>query len=296
MELRVLNYFLVVAQEENITKAARLLHLTQPTLSRQIMQLEEELGVKLFQRSNHNIELTDEGHLLKRRARELISLSEKVKRELSSSDSQLAGEIAIGCGELKCVEFIAQIIATFQKEHPMVKFALYSGDADSIKERIECGMIDIGLLTKPVNVDKYDYSDVPIKDKAGAIVHINSPLANKKFLTTKDLLNESIIISNRVSVQTSIANWFGDDYDKLNIVGKYNLMYNAAVMVKNKIGVVIGIELGCEYEDTVFVPLSPKLENEAVLVWKKNNRKIPLVCAFLTTAENCLEHILNGDK
>lgn len=154
MELRVLKYFLVVAREENITKAANLLHLTQPTLSRQLMQLEEELGVKLFQRRKHSIFLTEDGLRLRRRAQEIVSLMDRTKAEFAQKEEELSGEIAIGCGETQNMSFLSERIRRFREVHPLVSFQIYSATADHIKESIEQGLLDIGLLTEPVNISK----------------------------------------------------------------------------------------------------------------------------------------------
>ncbi len=291
MELRVLNYFLEVAREENITKAAQLLHITQHTLSRQIASLEEELGVELFIRSNHSINLTEEGLLLKRRAEEIITLSEKTKAELLSSSTELSGEISIGCGELKTVEFIAKVMAKLQKKYPLVTFTMISGNADEIKSRIESGLLDIGLLNKPVDTDKYESIDIPIKDIRGALLSVNSPLASKEYLTPKDLLEEKLLVPNRLVVQKSLAQWFGVSLDELKIVGTHNLLYNASVMVRNNVGIAIGVELDCEYKDVKFIPFYPYEEYGSVIAWKKTSQMSAVIKEFLKTAKLCLESI-----
>ena len=152
MEIRVLKYFLLVAREENITKAANLLHLTQPTLSRQLMQLEEELGVQLFRRSKHHIILTEEGMLLRRRAEEIVALADKTKDDLQHREEQLTGTVAVGSGELQSSRFLTQLLTAFQEKNPLVRFAIYSGNSDNIKERIERGLLDVGLLQEPVDI------------------------------------------------------------------------------------------------------------------------------------------------
>lgn len=186
MELRVLNYFLMVAREENITKAARLLHITQPTLSRQLMQLEEELGVKLFHRSNHSIVLTDAGILLKRRAQELISLAEKTKREFRM-ESVLSGEISIGSGEYRCTKLLTEMIELFRRKYPLIQFDIYSGNSDNIKDQIERGSLDIGLLLEPVDIEKYDFIRFPVKEEWGVLVREESDLAKKEAVCAEDL-------------------------------------------------------------------------------------------------------------
>ena len=291
MELRVLNYFLMAAREENITKAAQLLHVTQPTLSRQLMQLEEELGVKLFQRSNHSIILTEEGMLLKRRAQELISLAEKTRLDLMQKDAELTGEISIGCGELQSVDFLAKLLARFQAEHPLVQMSIFSSNTDSIKERIENGLLDMGLVPEPVDMTKYAFLHVPQKETWGVLVHKDSELAGKQSVSPSELLNVPLMVPNGNLIQGFIANCFGVDFDDLHIVGLYNLLYNAAILVRNKIGAAVCIKLDCSYDDTYFIPLSPPMESGSVLVWKKDQMTAPTTAAFLEYSQKCVTGI-----
>lgn len=167
MEIRVLKYFLLAAREENITRAAGLLHLTQPTLSRQLMQLEEELGVQLFRRSKHRIILTEDGMLLRRHAEEIVALAEKTKDDFLHKHEDLAGTISVGSGELRSSRFMASLIVGFQRKHPMVQFTIYSGNTDNIKERLDRGLLDIGLLQEPVDIAKYNFIRTPVREKWG---------------------------------------------------------------------------------------------------------------------------------
>ncbi len=286
MELRVLNYFLMVAREENITKAAQLLHLTQPTLSRQLMQLEEELGVKLFHRSRHSIILTEEGMLLKRRAQELVSLSEKTVQELSRKDAVLSGEIAIGCGETKSMSDLSEQMVAFRAQYPLVQFQIHSATADDIKEQIEKGILDMGLLCEPVDIGKYEFIRMPRKEKWGILVPTDSPLAEKKFVTPEDLVAVPLLISRRESVKNELSNWFGDYYDQLQIVATFNLIINAATMVKCHAGAVLCFDLGLAYDGVRYIPLSPPLETGSVLVWKKNQVLSPTISYFIKQIKN----------
>ncbi len=165
MELRVLRYFLMIAREENITHAAQLLHVTQPTLSRQIQELEEELGVKLFVRSNHRIVLTREGLLMRRRAQEILELADRARRDLAHQNEELAGEVAIGSGETRSMSVLAEILSDFRERHPRVSYRFYSGNADHIKERIENGTLDIGLLPEPVDIARYEFLRMPVMEE-----------------------------------------------------------------------------------------------------------------------------------
>ncbi len=258
MEFRVLKYFLMVAREENITKAAALLHLTQPTLSRQLMQLEAELGVKLFHRSKHSIILTEDGMLLKRRAQEIISLSDKTVQELSHKEDVLSGEIAIGCGETKNMLFLSEQIRKFRQKYPLVQFSIHSAIADDIKERIEKGILDIGLLMEPVDIGKYEFIRMPQKEKWGILVRKDSELAAKESINPKDLTNVPLIMVKRELVKNELASWFGDYYEGLQIAATYNLILNAASMVERGVGVALCFDLGASfYEDLCFIPLAP---------------------------------------
>lgn len=224
MEIRVLRYFLMVAREENITKAANLLHLTQPTLSRQLMQLEEELGVTLFRRSKHRIILTEDGMLLRRRAEEIVSLAEKTRDDLRHKQDHLAGTIAVGSGELQSSRFLTQLIAAFQKENPLVSFRIYSGNSDNIKERIERGLLDIGLLQEPVDIAKYHFVRTPVQEQWGVLVRADAELAAKDRVSPADLAGLPLILPDRENVQNELLNWFGSLAEKLRITATGNLL------------------------------------------------------------------------
>lgn len=289
MELRILKYFLMVAREENITKAAALLHITQPTLSRQLMQLEEELGVKLFHRSKHSIILTEDGMLLKRRAQELVSLSDKTIQELSHKDNMLSGEIAIGCGETKSMSFISDRIRDFQQLNPLVLFSIHSAIADDIKERIERGILDMGLLIEPVDIGKYEFIRMPRKERWGILTRKDSELAEKESVTPQDLAGVPLLMVKRELVKNELSSWFGDYYDRLQIVATYNLIINAATMVKSRVGVALCFDLGAiYYDDLRFVPLAPALRTGSVLVWKKNQTMGESITHFIQFVKNAI--------
>lgn len=286
MELRVLRYFLAVAREENITKAAALLHMTQPTLSRQLMQLEEELGVKLFRRSQYRMILTDDGMRLRRRAQEIVELADKVEIEFSHRDEVVAGEIAIGCGETQSMTFLSQHIYAFRQQYPQVQFCIYSANADDVKERIEKGLLDMGLLAEPVDIGRYAFLRMPHKDIWGILVPKSSPLAEKDAVSPKDLLGVPLILSGREQVQSELANWFGEDRDHMDIAVTYNLILNAANMVKNGVGVALCFYLENISDALQFVPLSPQLETGTVLAWKKDQSFSPAAERFLRFIKN----------
>ena len=280
MELRVLKYFLAVAREENITRAATLLHLTQPTLSRQLMQLEEELGVQLFHRSRYHIVLTDEGMLLRRRAQELVDLAEKTAREFQK-DPELRGEISIGSGDLEGMYVLAELLASFQKLHPQVTYQIYSGNADHTKERIEGGTLDLGLLLEPVDISKYDFIRMPVKEQWGVLVHEHTPLARKEAVTPEDLAGIPLILTQRGLIQQEMERWFGPYAQQLQVNATGNLPYNMALLAGAHIGVYLTLKLHCTYEGLRFIPLYPPLESSTVLAWKKTETFPAIVTALL---------------
>lgn len=290
MELRTLKYFLVVAREENITKAAALLHVTQPTLSRQMMQLEEELGVQLFTRSSHNIILTEQGMLLKRRAQELVSLAEKTKQELAQQQI-LNGEVAIGSGEYRSSVLLAQILAQFHKRHPQVRYEIFSGNSDDIKERIERGLLDVGFLLEPVDVSKYEFVRIPIQEEWGVLVSEGSKLEQKTSVTPQDLADKSLLFARRDLVKRELMNWFGSYADDLNIVACGNLPFNLSMLVQQGMGAYLSIRKSCQYDGVCFRPLSPKLESNVVLAWKKNQAMSPAAQKLLEEAKKYIECI-----
>ncbi len=279
-ELRVLKYFLAVAREENITRAAALLHLTQPTLSRQLMQLEEELGVQLFHRSRYHIVLTDEGMLLRRRAQELVDLAEKTEREFACRETELMGEISIGAGETRSMSFLSRAMVSFRTLYPKVTFRIFSANADDVKERLDMGILDMGLLTEPVDVGKYAFCRMREKDLWGVLVRADSPLAAMEAVTPQDLEDVPLLISGREIVQRELASWFGERWEKLQIAATFNLVLNAANMVRCGVGTALCFDLNTAFDDLRFLPLSPRMETGTVLVWKKDQILTPAVEAF----------------
>ena len=291
MEIRVLRYFLMVAREENITRAAELLHVTQPTLSRQLMQLEEELGVKLFQRSNHSIRLTEDGMLLRKRAQDIVSLADKTENEFHHKEETVVGEIAIGSGETRNVQSLAEIISRFQKEYPGVRYDLYTANADDIKERLDRGLLDIGLLMEPVDISKYNFVRLEKRERWGVLVRQDSELAQKDIATPADLVHIPLMLVKRALVQNELANWFGDYYDQIHVIGTYNLINNAAVMVENGIGAALCFKLENAFSNLRFIPLSPAIDTGAVLVWKKNQMTSRAAHRFIEFVKTCRNDI-----
>lgn len=291
MELRVLNYFLAVAREENFTKAANMLHVTQPTLSRQIADLEQELGVKLFVRSNHNIVLTEDGMILKRRAQEILSLADKTKRDFIKKEEALSGTISIGSGEFRSTEYLAKIIAEFRKKYPNVKYEIYSGNANNIRDYIERGFLDMGLMSEPVDMRKYNFVNMPVKEQWGVFAPSDSSLAEKESIRPEDLAGMSVVTATGDFNQSRIGKWLGDYKDRVDIAAAADLPYNEAVLAKENIGVMLSISLNCTYENLRFIPLQPVLEISTVLGWKKDQIFSATVSAFMDFAAQYLKGI-----
>ncbi len=281
MELRVLRYFLMTAREENITRAAERLHVTQPTLSRQLMQLEEELGVTLFHRGSHNIVLTEDGMRLKRRASEILALTERTIQEFSSTPQILQGEISIGCGETANMTFLSQQMARFRRIHPQVRFNIHSATADDVREGMESGLFDLGLLLEPADISRHSFIRLPHREQWGVIVRDDSPLADLDHVTPQDLCQVPLIMAKRDSVRSELAGWFGDHYESLEIASTFNLLLNAVNMVQNGVGAALCFRLESPYAHIRYIPLAPRLETGAVLAWKKEQITSAAVSAFL---------------
>lgn len=296
MELRVLKYFLMVAREENITRAAELLHVTQPTLSRQLSQLEDELGTKLFQRGQHGISLTEDGLLLRRRALEIVALADKTERELSHADDVLSGEITIGSGETKNIRALIDMMAAFRKAHPEVTFDMYTAAADDIKDRLDRGLVDVGVVVEPVEISQYHFLRLPGNERAGVLLRTDSPLAEKAVIHPQDLIGTPLLMVKRPYFQNELTNWFGAAYEQMEIVATYNLIYNAAIMVQNQMGVALCLELESRFDGLCFRPLSPTQENGTVLIWKKEQILPATTRAFIEHAKEYSEGIFGNNQ
>ena len=284
MELRVLKYFLRVAREENITKAAQLLHISQPTLSRQLMQLEEELGVQLFKRSKHNVYLTSEGMLFRRRAQEIINLSELAKEEMKQSEEVINGEISIGAGELLSVNELGLLTTEFKKRYPLVKFHVFSGNNSEIKLQIDQGLLDMGLLIEPVDIRNFDFIRMETKENWGVLTPVDSPLAEKTYVTPQDLIGIPLISVKDDLVANEMTMWAGDYARHMTINGTYVLLYNAVIMARQRGETVLCLGLEAKYEGMTFIPLKPAIHPNTILVWKENQ-------SFSTTVERFIKFI-----
>lgn len=280
MDLRVLNYFLTVAKEGNITHAADILHITQPTLSRQLKDLEDDLGTVLLERGNRKVSLTDAGILFQQRATELAPLLDKTQRDLVDQQSLVGGTVSIGCVESSDSKMLPEILSGFVKEHPMVQYDLYSASGDDIKEKLDRGEIDLGILIAPVEAAKYDYIRLPVQDRWGIILKEDHPLARQGFASLEEASGLPLILPRREIVQEEIASWFGVERSKLSIFALHNLLTNAVSFAQAGLGCPVCVEGAYTIrptEGTDFIPIVPERTAGYVLAWKKNRARAMVV-------------------
>lgn len=272
MELRVLRYFLAVAKEQNISAAAQSLHLTQPTLSRQLKELEDELGKQLMIRGNRMITLTEEGMLLRKRAEEILELVDRMEHEVMQSDNTVSGDIYIGTGETDGVRQIARVVNQIQKDYPGIHFHIVSGDAVDVCERLDRGVLDFGVLLGDMDKNRYHYMELPMKDTWGVLMRRDSPLARQDTVFPQDLWDLPLILSRQVDNKSGLYRWLGKEPAVLYTVATYNLIYNATLMVDEGMGYAFTLDklVNTTGSNLCFRPLKPRLELGMYLVWKKS--------------------------
>lgn len=275
MELRVLHYFLAVAREQNILRAAQSLHLSQPTLSTQIRQLEEELGKQLLIRKtkgSRKITLTEEGMILRKRAEEILNLVEKTQKEITLSDSVIIGDIYIGTGETDAVRILAKAARELQAFHPGIHYHISSGNADFVIDQLDKGLIDFGIIFGNADLKKYNALKISAKDTWGVLMRRDSILAQKDSITPDDLQGLPLILSHQKNQPSQFSTWMNCDTDKLNIIATYNLLFNASLLVDEGLGYAIGLDkiiYTGENSNLCFRPLNPLVEAEMNIIWKK---------------------------
>ncbi len=291
MELRALKYFLTVIEYRSISHAAQFLHISQPAISRQMKELESELGVTLFIRGNRQIELTEAGLLLKKQAQEIDALVSKTKNTFSD-DGDLNGDIYIGAAETHVMKYITNAVRSFHENHPKVRFHFYSANADDVKETIDKGIMDFGVLVAPTNTTRYDKLTFPEKDTWGILVKNKDPLASLKTVKPEDLANRPLIISEQKKVQKTLEEWLNLNDVTGNFIATYNLLYNATLLVSSEVGIAFALDkIVTKYktrDSLTFVPLQPAVNANVDLIWKKNATFSPVASKFL----NCLKKSL----
>lgn len=291
MEIRVLEYFLAVAREQNISKAADFLHLTQPTLSRQLKDLEKELGKQLFIRGNRKVTLTEDGMFLRKRAEEIIDLVKKTEDEVRSDNSVITGDIFIGAAETDAVRSIIKLSSKLQNAHPGISLHIFSGDAPDTLEKLDKGLIDFALVLGNIDSTKYDYIKLSLQDVWGVLMRKDSELANKSTITAKELVKKPLILSRQSIKNKDVIKWFQKEYPKLNIIATYNLIYNASLMVDEGMGYALGLDKLISMtgnSNLCFIPLEPPLKLDIYIIWKKYQIFSKAADAFLNLIQQDL--------
>ena len=284
MELRTLRYFLAAAQEENITKAAEILHLTQPTLSRQILDLERELGVTLMLRGKNGLTLTDEGIFFRQRAQEIVELADRLEKNFAQRQNHISGMVVIGASEVAGSQTLAKLIKEFSERYPAVQFTLYNETVDNIKNRLEKGLVDIGLLLEPIDVTRYDYVRLARQDTWGLLVREDHPLAEQESLTAEEAASCPLLLPLRENIRAEILHWLGREEAELRIPLFYTLLSNAALMVAEGLGCAFCMDgaLAIRSDPRLrFIPLEPRRMTHSALVWKKNRLFSPAASLFI---------------
>ncbi len=283
IETRLLHYFLAIAREQNITKAAESLFVTQSTLSKQMMDLEKQLGKQLFIRGKRKITLTEEGTYLRNRAQEIMELIDNTEAAFRANDESLGGDITIGCGETAVMDVITEQFAEFHRRYPDVKFHTHSGDADMVLDRLDKGLVDMGLLLGPIRQEKYDYLNIRQSDTFGLLMPKDCELASQKTVSMEQLKTLPLILAEQTFLGHQELEWFGADYTSMNIVATYNLIYNATFMAERGIGYVLCIDrlVNTKGRNLTFRPIVPKLSVGLYIVTKKYQTFSPAVKEFL---------------
>jgi len=283
MEVRVLRYFLAIAREENMTRAAERLHISQPSLSKEIKKLEDELGHELFIRTNKNMRLSDEGMLLRKRAEDIIAMVDKTAEEFSQLNNIIGGEVRIGCAESYLIKHLARSVKSFKEQYPNFRFHIFSGDTDPVAERLDRGLLDLAVIVEPPNLSKYNYLTIPGSDKWGVVMRRDCHLAEKDEITFEDLYGLPLFCSEQ-SIKVDFPRWCGEDMDKLNFAGTFNLAYNGSVFVKEGVGYLLTFEHlidTSEESGLCFRPISPVLETDMYIIWKKYQVFSPIAELFV---------------
>ncbi|WP_069999600.1 LysR family transcriptional regulator [Cellulosilyticum sp. I15G10I2] len=292
MEIRVLKYFLITAREENITRAAEFLHMTQPTLSRQLMQLEEELGVTLFVRGKRRISLTEEGMLLRQRAEEIITLVQKTEREFIERLEVCTGTVSIGCTETMAAAVLPDLMREFTLQFPQIRYELFCGNTDDVKERLDNGILDIGIIREPINFEKYDYIQIPHIDHWGILLPGNDPLTDNAVVSLQQVALKPLLLPSRPALLEEIADWFRCADANIHILATYNTLSTAIMLTQNGVGFAVCPEIALRIANNslvTFRPFTPQYNTRGFVIWKKQQ-------IFTTAAARFLQFIKNVYK
>ena len=288
MELRVLKYFLTVADEGNITRAADILHVTQPTLSRQLIELEDELGTALLIRGKRSVTLTDEGFLFKQQAEMIVELSDELEHTFKDKKDVVCGTIRIGASEAVGCRALALYMKEFREKYPDVQFDLYNGMADNIKEMLERGLLDLGLVLEPVDTAKFEYVRLPQKETWGLLLRKDHELAEKETLTVEEIRQYPLIMPGRENAKNEVLHWLQCEESHLNIPAYYNLLSNAALLVEAGMGCAVCLDGALSIHadpDLCFRQILPEHTTRSVILWKKNHLFSQAASLFVQTIQ-----------
>ena len=289
MNTEFLKIFLTIVSEGNLSKAADKLFMTQPTLSRQLAEMEEHLGVKLFERGKRQMMLTQAGYIFERKAKEILELIDQTELELKQNPNQLVGEIRIGSGEFNASAFLAHLIEQFNLLYPAVIFELYTGNGDDIKEKLDSNLLDCGILLEPIEVAKYQTKHIPVKEKWGIVLPSDHPLVIKGEVDGVDILNLPLLGSRRSIILNEIASWLEVDIHDLHLVLQHNLLSNSLLLAQRDVGYPITVEGAYtmhEIKGLSFIPLAPRRETSHVVAYRKNITFTPVVSTFINFVLN----------
>lgn len=287
IETRLLQYFLAVARELNITRAAESLYIAQPTLSKQMMELEEQLGKQLFIRGKRKLTLTEEGSFLRSRAQEILELMDNTEAAFHTEETMLSGHVTIGCGETVAMDRIAGLFADFHSRYPDVQLHTHSGDADIVLDRLDKGLVDMGLLLGPIRQEKYDYLNFHQKDVYGLLMPSDCELAGQEAVNIDQLKSLLMIMSEQTFSGHQELEWFGSDYSVMNVVATYNLIYNATFLVEHGIGYALCLDrlVNTHGRNLTFRPIVPELSVDLYIVTKKYQTLSPAAKRFLEVVQ-----------
>ena len=288
MEIRVLRYFLEIARESNMSRAAKILHVSQPTLSKQMKELESELGKKLFHRGSTSVSLTDEGMLLRKRAEDILTMVDKTTSEFLELDNITGGEVHIGCAESHQIKYLAWVIKDFKEAYPRFRYHLTSGNTEQVVERLDRGLIDFAFIVEPPNLERYNHIEIPGTDIWGLAIRKDHPLAEKKEIVFADLTGIDLICSEQ-GMKFDIARWCGENTDQLKLSGTINLCYNGGIFVEEGLGGMLTFDRLVNTGDDsnlCFRPLSPRLETKMYIIWKKYQVFTPVAELLLDELKN----------
>ena len=283
MELRVLNYFVATAQELNMTRAAQKLLVSQPALSRQIADLEDELGVKLFNRQPRHLTLTPAGQYLYEQAKEILTLASKTKSNLQSS-AVISGDLTIAAGESFAMQRLMNIVSNIIRDYPTVKIHILSGDYEFAERRLDTGAVDFAVIIGNLPLDNYASLQLPEKDTWGVLMTKDDPLAKKSAITAEDLVGRNVLNSQQAENRKYFDSWFGNYKEQINIIGTVNLNFNGTLLVKNKAAIMLTLDKLANISDEsnlTFRPITPMLKQPVTVIWKRETNLSPVDDLFL---------------